>query len=97
MNWWIVGALLIFAFLLFKFKDIRHRVSWFFIILVIVFLVASFGIVSNSNDIDLGTFDGVVKAGNLYFSWIGSIVGKIGSISSYAINQDWHLNSTTGK
>ncbi len=93
----ILGILLVIVVLLvlFKFKELRHQFSLIFIVLLVLFLLLSVGTVFTKNKIDLKTFDGVLLAGKLYFSWLGSMFNNVVHISGYAINQEWDIGNST--
>lgn len=98
MMWWLIIVGVLLLLLLFKFKEIRHKIGLTFVIVLLVFLVVSFGQLYASNDLDLTTFDGVMKAGKVYTSWLSSAIGNIAKVSTYAVKQDWGMNSSiTGK
>lgn len=93
----ILGILAVVVILLvmFKFKELRHQFSLIFIVLVLVFFLLSFGSVFSKNNVDLTTFDGVMLAGKLYFSWLGHMFSNVVQISGYAISQDWAPANST--
>ncbi len=101
LNWTLiigVVVVLIVLALMFKFKEIRHKIGLVVAILVFLFLLASaIHLYNNSNTLDLTTFDGVVSAGKLYFNWIGSITANVIKISGYVINQNWTINAQTNQ
>ncbi len=96
MIWTWIGIALVIVVLLvaFKFKEIRHKFSLIVIALVLIFLIFSFTQIYQTNKVDLTTFDGVVKVGQLYFTWLGGLFSNIGKVGAYAIHQDWGLNAT---
>ncbi len=92
---WILIALVVFVvFVFFKFKEFRHQLSLFLVIGLILFFLISFGNQYASNHFDLKTFDGVIQAGRVYFSWLGSFTGKVVKVSSYVVQQDWDMNAS---
>jgi|SRR3989344_5869058 len=96
MNLWLIAGIVILAVLIFKFKDMRHKIGLVAVTVLLLFLVVSFAQVYSSHDLKLDSFDGIVSAGKTYFSWLGGILGNAGKISSYAIKQDWGVNNTLG-
>ena len=97
MNWMllVLGVAVVFIFL--RFREVRHRTSHLVIILLIVILVGSLAHVYLSNDLDLGSFDGIAHAGQVYFSWLGTAISNIGKVSTYAVHQDWGVSSPEDK
>ena len=94
ITWILIGILIVLAVVLLRFKEIRHRVGLFIIILLVLFLVVSIGYVTKVNKADLGTFDGIVALGKIYFNWLLGVGKNVVSISGYAVKQDWGLNFT---
>ena len=90
----LIGAILVFLLLAFKFKEIRHKFTLVIIAIVLIFFAFSFIQVYKSNNANLATFDGVITLGKLYFAWLGNLFGNVGKLSAYAIHQDWGLNVT---
>jgi len=89
----IVVVLIVLA-VIFKFKEIRHKIGLIVAIFLFLFLVASvLHLYKNSDKVDLTSFDGVVSTGKLYFSWLGSIASNVIKVGGYAVNQDWSFDS----
>lgn len=95
MNWWIIAALVVFVIIIFKYKEIRHKIGLMAVILMLLFLVASFGQIYATHDLDLTSFDGLVDAGKIYFSWLGAAARNIVHLGGYAIKQDWSVDVKT--
>jgi len=91
---WIAVILIIIA-ILFKFKEIRHKIGLLIIALFLIFLLISVSQVYSQNEVDLTSFDGVVYAGKVYFSWLGSTFKTAVHVSNYAIHQDWGMKNKT--
>lgn len=95
MSWWIITGLIIaLVVVFFKANHIKHGLSSYLLIFVLIFLIASASYVYMTNNIDLSSFDGVVQGGKVYFSWVEGIFHNTGKITAYAVNQNWGLNST---
>lgn len=91
-KWWIIVLGVIIVFFLLKFKEIRHKLGFLIVLALGLFLVLSFVSVYNEHKVDLSTFEGVLKAGNLYFTWLGQTFHNVKGISSYVVNQEWAPN-----
>ena len=91
-GWVLVITVLVVLFLLFKFKAMRHKIGLVVSISLLVFFFVSFGQLYFTHDLDLSTFDGVLSAGKIYFSWLGSFTGNVVKVSTYAVKQNWELN-----
>jgi TRAP-type uncharacterized transport system fused permease subunit len=94
IGWVLIGVAVLLVLFILKFKEIRHKVGFLMILLVILFLGASAFHVYSKNDIDIQTFDGLMTMTKLYFNWLGGLFGNVKDISGYAIKQDWGTNST---
>ncbi|MBU0957228.1 MAG: hypothetical protein KKF56_00295 [Nanoarchaeota archaeon] len=96
ISWVIIAILIFLIFVFFKFKDVKHRMFTIFLILVVLFFYASFVSVVDSDNINLGSADGIMQAGKIYFSWLGSALKNIVSITSNVVKMDWSSNVTAG-
>ncbi len=97
VSWIVIAVLILVALFLLEFKDIKHRFFLFIVIIFLLFMFVSMGIVYFNYDIDLTSFDGVVKSGKIYFTWVGNFFSNFKDISGYAVKHDWGVNSTIGK
>jgi hypothetical protein len=83
--------------LLLRFRKMEHTKTKVYAV-VIVFLLLFFYLtisgVLEKNKVNLGTFDGIVSAGKLYFSWLGHVFSNGEVIVGNAIKMDWAGNST---
>ena len=95
-TWFLIGVLIIVLLVVFKFKEIRHKFGLIIISLIFIFLIFSFAQVYKTHKADLSTFDGALEVGKVYFSWLGSLFGNVGKVSSYVVHQEWGLNITNG-
>ncbi len=92
----IVAVLIAAIWIVIEMQRLRHKFFAFFLIGLILFLYISGYFVLGDKEIDYTSFSGVLEAGGLYFSWIGSIFGNVVSITSNAIKMDWGGNETSG-
>jgi hypothetical protein len=93
MLWLLIAAVVVFLVFAFKAKEIRHKAGLVLATVFFLFLLFSVIQVYRSNKLDLTSFEGVVQAGKIYFSWLGQIFGNIKGTAGYAIKQDWSVNS----
>ena len=93
-TWILIGVILIILLVFFKFKEIRHKFGLVFIAIMLIFFIFSFTQIYKTNGADLKTFDGVMKVVKVYFSWLGNLFKTTGEVTTYAIHQDWGLNSS---
>ena len=96
VNWIVVAALALFVFLFFKFKEARHKITLVFLLLLLIFSAYSITRISSNHDIDLTSFEGFLAAGKVYFGWLVGAFGNVKTLTGYAVQQDWGLNSTQG-
>lgn len=94
LNWWVITLVIILIFILLKFKEIRHKLGFLIVVGLVLFLVLSFATLYSSHNLDLTNFSGLMKAGELYVSWLGQAFHNVKGISAYVINQDWGINLT---
>jgi len=94
INWILIAILVVVIFLLLKFKEIRHKLGFIVILFFLLFLGLSFWNVYKANDLDLNTFDGVMTAGKLYFSWLGNLFINAKQVTGYIVDQDWGIGKT---
>ena len=93
MNWWLIVIAVVVLLVMFKFKEFRHRFGLIAMGLLVLFLIGSFGQLYASHQLDLTSFDGIVHAGKVYFSWLGSAGSNVLKLGGYAVKQDWGVNS----
>jgi len=95
MNWILWLLIIALALLvLFKFKEIRHKLVYGGIALLLVFFIFSFGYVYIKGNGSLTDYESFVAVGKLYLNWLTSIGDNLKTITGYAAKQDWGLNST---
>ena len=94
MNWWLIAIIVVGGLLLLRFKEVRHRFGLMVTLILIIFFVASVGQLYATHNLDLSSFDGIVSAGKVYFSWLGNALGNTLKVTSYVVKQDWSVNST---
>lgn len=85
----IVGILIVAIYLFVEVKRLRHKMFAIFLIVLILFTYLSFAAVLKDKGIDYKSASGVATAGNLYFSWLGSLFGNFKTLTSNAISMDW--------
>ena len=85
----IVGILVVGVWLVIEFQRFRHKLLAIFLVLLIIFTYVSFAITIKGKGIDFKTTEGLKEAGQIYFSWLGSIFSNVKTITSKAIAMDW--------
>lgn len=95
MNWLLILILAIIAIVIFiKFKEIGHKTKFSALVIVLIILLGTIGYVYMKSDINLSSYDGFIKLGKSYFSWLGGLFGNFGKITGYAVQQEWGVNAT---
>ncbi len=103
--WLIISGLVILIFvILFRAMDkiyvlswVKDNFFWFFLIALLIFFTFSLTKVSKNYNLDFSTKDGLKQAGGIYLSWFGNVIGNLGKVTGYAVQQDWtnvNLNSS---
>jgi len=97
VNWLIVIGLVVVLLLLLRYRKMEHLKTKIYVV-VIIFLLLFFYVtisgVTEKNKVNLKTFDGIMSAGKLYFSWLGQVFTNVKTISGSAVKMDWVGNST---
>ena len=93
----VISALVIVIWVLIEFKRFEHKLFAYFLIGIILVVAASFSVVTSSYDIDYGSASGLMTAGKVYFSWVGSVFVNFKTMTSHAINLDWQMNESVEK
>lgn len=92
----IIGILIAGIWILLEFKRFRHKFFAIFLIALILFSYISFTLVLKGKNVNLKTSSGILQAGKLYFSWLGSIFGNFKTITTNAVKMDWIGQNKTG-
>ena len=94
---WIIIVLVLIGIMIFLFKSVNHvyvltmvkeNFFYFFMIAIFIFLAISLTRIHSRYDIDLTSYDGLVQAGKIYFSWLGNVFSNFGKITGYALQQE---------
>ena len=93
----VVAGLIALVWLVIEVKRVRHKIFAVFLIVLILFTYLSFTLVLRNYEIDYNSPSGLMEAGRLYFSWLGSIFGNFKSMTTHAIKMDWKGNETISR
>jgi predicted membrane channel-forming protein YqfA (hemolysin III family) len=91
----VVAALIVVIWVFIEVKRMKHKLFAIFLIALILFGYLSFTFALKNHNIDLKSASGLIDAGKIYFSWLGSIFGNIESITSYAVKKDWGIENSS--
>jgi hypothetical protein len=95
VSWiYLLGFVIIAGLVLIKFTDVKHRIKFYLVTILLTFGILSTGYVYLTNDIQLNTFDGWLSAGKAYFNFLAAFGDNLIKISGYAVQQDWGANVT---
>lgn len=100
-TFFIVAAIIIVIWVFIEIKRFKHKIFAMLLIGLILFTYISFTVSLKGEDVDLKTIPGAIKAGKLYWSWLGTVFTNTKSITAYAAKQDWQtynksaINETT--
>lgn len=89
LSWIILGMFVILVVLLLEFKDIKHRLFFFAMAGLIVFILSTFIYVALKGDASFTSFEGFISAGKMYMVWLDGFFSNMGKISAFAVKQNW--------
>lgn len=93
----VVAVLIIGIWILIELKRLRHKMFALFLIGLILFLYITMSFTFKDQNINFESTDGIIKAGKIYFAWIGSAFQNVKTISGNALNMDWSTKNETDK
>ena len=91
---YVLGFVILIGLVLIKFTDVKHRIKFYLVTIILTFGILSTGYVYLTNDIQLNSFEGWLSAGKLYLNFITAFGDNLIKISGYAVQQDWKINIT---
>ena len=92
VNWIIilVGIVAIFvASKIIHFNHWKHRIITIALIVLALFIYASFSAVTSSHHLDVKTAKGVFEASKIYVMWLGQAFSNLKSLTGNAVHMDW--------
>lgn len=90
----IITLLIIAIWVIIELKRFRHKLLAMFLIGLILFSYLSMALIFRGQEIDIKTVSGMITAGRIYFSWLGSVFTNLKTVTSRAIDMDWVGNKT---
>jgi len=88
----VVCVLVAFIWLLIEVKRLKHKIFAIFLIGLILFSYFSFAAIFSGRDINFKSTDGLIEAGQIYFSWLTSLFLNFKVITTNAIKMNWGVN-----
>ena len=92
MNWIIIAALVVLAFVFLKIKHIKHKLVLVLIIIALLFVYTTGSQILDGYEIEWKTTEGMSRAIGLYTSWLGGVFDNLKVITANAIKMDWSRN-----
>jgi len=93
----LVFLVLLLVLLFLKAKTMQHKTYAILITVMLIFFYVTGSKIIAENNVDLKTFDGMVTAGKLYFSWLGHVLQNTKVLIGNAVKMDWRGNITLEK
>jgi hypothetical protein len=95
VNWILIGVVLVVLIVIgIKFKEIGHKYKFTAFLFLILLLLGTGGYIWLKTRPDLTTYEGFISLGKSYFAWFGGLFKNMGTITGYAVQQDWGVNGT---
>lgn len=91
----IISILAIGIYMIAEFRKVKHQLWAIVIIALLLFAYISFALVLKGRDIDYKSVSGLAHATKIYFSWLGSILGNVKTITGSAVQMDWGVNESS--
>ncbi|MCK5610922.1 hypothetical protein KAR91_54110 [Candidatus Pacearchaeota archaeon] len=85
----ITAVLIIAIWVVIEVKRLKHKLFAVLLIGLILFSYLSAAMIFRGQDVDLTSPSGVIEAGGVYFSWLGSVSKNFIQLTGNAINMDW--------
>ena len=91
----ILVILIVTIWVIIEVKRFKHKLLAIFLIGLVLFSYFSFSVVIKQHkDINFSTPSGMLRASELYFSWLGSLFGNIKQVTTNAIHMNWSGETT---
>jgi hypothetical protein len=90
----VIAAIVIVIWVLIEFKRFEHKLFAYFLIGMVLIVAGSFSVVTSKYDLEYDSPSGLLTAGKVYFSWIGSTFVNLKMMTAHAIKLDWNMNET---
>ena len=95
MNWIIIGALIVMAFLFLRIKHMKHKTMLIFAVILLLFIYTTSSQVLSRYEINWKSAGGLEKAVRIYFAWLGGAFSNLRSLTANAIKLDWSAKNQT--
>jgi Na+/phosphate symporter len=95
ISWILITVFVIALIVIVKFKEIRHKFGFLFIVFILLFLAITIWQVYKNNNLSFDTFDDLISASRIYVSWLGQVFTNVKGVTGYVVNQQWGLSNST--
>ena len=95
ISWIVIAILVIVALFVIKIGYLRHKFSIIFLILLALFLYITVNIVTEKNNLDFTTTDGLFNSIKVYWGWLANGFHNIKEITGKTIKMDWKSSNET--
>lgn len=95
ISWIVVVVLIVVGIFAIKLNHLKHRFFIILLVLLALFLYSSMNLVTNENDVDLTSVDGIFSAVKVYTGWLANGVSNVKDLTGRAIDQDWTNSNAT--
>ena len=85
----IISLVIIVVWVLLEVKRLKHKIFLISLVVLMISLYLGVVVVFQDRNIDFTSYSGMIDAGKIYFSWLGSVFGNLKMITASAIQLDW--------
>jgi len=85
----VVAIAVVAIWIIIELKRLKHKIFAICLIALIIFSYLSAAFLFKDQDLDFTSIDGLLAAGDIYFSWLASVGQNLWSLSGNAIRMDW--------
>ena len=95
IHWIVIVILVVIGLMVIKMSDIKHRFFILLLIFLALFLYTSMLFISQKNNLDLSTSEGVFQAIKVYMGWLANGFHNVKSLVGKAIDMDWKSTNSS--
>ena len=96
-GWVVVGIIILVIFMVIAIVQKRQSMATSVVKILSIFIVLSIGYIFIVNGIQINSVSSIIDGTKIYFNWLLSFFDRAADVTSYAVQQDWTANATTGK
>ena len=96
VNWVLVVAGLVFLFIFFQTRDLKHKIFTFIFLAFFVFLFFGMSEIGADSEKDLSSFGGLFEVAKLYLVWLQQTFSSFTSVTGDVLKLDWANFSEEG-